>query len=119
MQTAPPELNLIKPRKLRLQPVKTDAGSSEAMGQTNQSGPWPCAGTTVVDPQELSSPERLVEESKAGSAEAFGLLVEHFEHRIFNFLCQMTGNTHDAEDLAQETFLKAYRSIHRFDSGQS
>jgi RNA polymerase sigma-70 factor (ECF subfamily) len=69
----------------------------------------------VVDAPELS-PERLVEQCQAGSLEAFESLVEHYEKRIFNFLCQMTNNPHDAEDLAQETFLKAYQSIHRFNS---
>jgi len=81
------------------------------------SQPAECSSTTapVVEAPELS-PERLVEQCQAGSLEAFERLVEHYEKRIFNFLCQMTNNPHDAEDLAQETFLKAYQGIHRFDS---
>jgi len=81
------------------------------------SQPAECSSTTapVVDAPKLS-PERLAKQCQAGSPEAFERLVEHYEKRIFNFLCQMTNNPHDAEDLAQETFLKAYHGIHRFDS---
>jgi RNA polymerase sigma-70 factor (ECF subfamily) len=71
-----------------------------------------------VDQEELS-PERLVEQCKAGSRAAFASLVEHYEKRVFNFLCQMAGNTHDAEDLTQETFLKVYQNIHRFNCAQA
>ena len=74
-------------------------------------------GSTLVEPRELR-PEALVEQCKAGSLEAFALLVEHYQMRLFNYLCRLTGNSHDAEDLTQETFLKAYRSLHRFNSGQ-
>jgi|ERR1051326_3298178 RNA polymerase sigma-70 factor (ECF subfamily) len=72
---------------------------------------------TVVEAQEQElSVERLVAECKGGSNQAFDSLVERYEKRIFNFLWQMTGNSHDAEDLAQETFLKVYRNLHRFNS---
>jgi RNA polymerase sigma-70 factor (ECF subfamily) len=76
------------------------------------------ARVTVVD-QEQVSPERLVEECKAGSRQAFASLVEHYEKRVFNFLCQLAGNPHDAEDLTQETFLKVYQNIHRFNCAQA
>ena len=70
---------------------------------------------TLLGAEELTL-EQLVDRSKAGSREAFESLVERFEQRIFNFLCQLTGNAHDAEDLAQETFIKAYHNLHRFSS---
>lgn len=41
--------------------------------------------------------------------------MERYQDRLFSFLLQLTGNHHDAEDLAQEAFLKAYVGIHRFD----
>lgn len=67
----------------------------------------------AVDLSELS-PEQLAARCQAGCRESFELLVEKFEQRIFNFLCQMTGNRHDAEDLTQDTFVKVYRNIHRY-----
>jgi len=73
--------------------------------------------TPVVDQTEPNV-ERLVEQVKAGSREAFESLLGHYEKRVFNFLWQRVRNTHDAEDLTQETFLKVYQSIHRFNSNQ-
>ena len=69
--------------------------------------------------QKGLSPEQLAEQCQAGCREAFALLLEQYEKRIFNYLYQMTRNCHDAEDLTQETFLKAYRGIHRFDATNS
>ena len=88
---------------------------SEALVSPQECAEWSPAPLTAVEPPE-PSPERLVQQAKTGCREAFGLLVEHYEKRIFNYLSQLTGNSHDAEDLTQETFLKVYRSIHRFDS---
>jgi RNA polymerase sigma-70 factor (ECF subfamily) len=60
------------------------------------------------------SAEQLAAQSQAGCREAFAALVELYQDRLFSFLLQLTGNHHDAEDLAQEAFLKAYLGIHRF-----
>lgn len=69
---------------------------------------------TAVD-QRQPSPEQLAEQCKAGCPDAFELLVGQFEKRIFNFLRQFVGNAHDAEDITQETFLKAYQGMHRYE----
>ncbi|MBI4658020.1 MAG: RNA polymerase sigma factor [Verrucomicrobia bacterium] len=69
---------------------------------------------TLVDQNE-PSPEQLAERCKAGCSSSFECLVDQFEGRIFNFLYQLTRNRQDAEDLAQETFVKAYRNIHRYE----
>jgi RNA polymerase sigma-70 factor (ECF subfamily) len=79
-------------------------------------------GTTQAsEPSDLAplSPEQLAERSKAGCQDSFESLVEHFAERIFNFLLQMTRSRHDAEDLTQETFLKAYQNIHRYNPAYS
>ena len=57
----------------------------------------------------------LVTRCRDGDEEAFARLVEVCSARLFNFLLRFAGNVHDAEDLAQETFLKAYRNFARFD----
>ena len=64
--------------------------------------------------QEESSPEQLAEQCRAGCRSSFERLVEQYEGRIFSFLLRLTRNRHDAEDLTQETFVKAYRNIHRY-----
>jgi RNA polymerase sigma-70 factor, ECF subfamily len=66
-----------------------------------------------------ASLEVLVEHARQGSTEAFGELVRLHEERLFNFLRQITGNDHDAQDLAQDTFVKAFRSIARFQGSGS
>ena len=60
------------------------------------------------------SSEQLAEKTQNGCRESFEALVERHGQRIFNFLWQLTRNRHDAEDLTQETFLKAFRNIHRY-----
>ena len=67
-----------------------------------------------VDSKELS-PEELAAKCQAGCRDSFELLVERFETRIFHFLCRFVGNPHDAEDLTQDTFLSAFKSIHRYE----
>jgi len=66
-----------------------------------------------------AAPEALIDQSRRGSREAFGELIRQFEGRVFNYLAQFTGNAHDAQDLTQDTFVKAWRGIGRFQSSGS
>jgi RNA polymerase sigma-70 factor, ECF subfamily len=50
-----------------------------------------------------------------GDARAFEELVHAYHRRVFNFLQQMTRQREDAEDLTQQTFVKAFQNIHRVD----
>jgi RNA polymerase sigma-70 factor (ECF subfamily) len=111
-----PNINRINPPMLSLQTPSSESPGAEPFVMLDEAAEG-CAPATLVDPQELS-PEALVEACKSGSKDAFELLVAHYEKRIFNFLWQMTGNAHDAEDLAQETFVKVYHNLHRFNSTQ-
>jgi RNA polymerase sigma-70 factor (ECF subfamily) len=61
-------------------------------------------------------PEELARRCQAGCVESFEQLVRRFESQVFNFLRQFTRNPQDAEDLTQETFVKAYRGLHRYSS---
>jgi len=56
--------------------------------------------------------------SRKGDREAFAALVERHTERVYSLLARWVGNRQDAEDLAQETFVRAYQSIHRFDPRQ-
>ncbi len=60
------------------------------------------------------SAEELARQCQRGCRESFDRLVLRFEQRVLRFLDAMVNNRQDAEDLAQDTFLKAYKSIHRF-----
>jgi RNA polymerase sigma-70 factor, ECF subfamily len=55
------------------------------------------------------------EEARKGDQRAFGALVERHSRSVFRLAFRMTQNEQDAEDLVQETFLKAYKQLHRFD----
>ena len=46
---------------------------------------------------------------------AWQILVERHSHRVLNIAFQFTGRREEAEDLAQEIFLRVFRSLHRFD----
>ncbi len=87
-------------------------------GVGSRAAPGPRQASESLDLAPLS-PEQLAEKSKTGCRDSFESLVEHFERRIFNFLLQMTRSHHDAEDLTQETFLKAYENLHRYNPAYS
>lgn len=57
---------------------------------------------------------RLIRRVQAGETEAFEDLVRAHEKTVYNLALRMTGNAQDAEDMAQEAFLKAYRSLADF-----
>lgn len=56
----------------------------------------------------------LVAEAKAGSYEAFEDLVNRYEKKIYRLGLNLTGNPEDAEDILQETFLKAFEHLSDF-----
>src|SRR5256885_11584489 len=56
-----------------------------------------------------------VSRARTGDADAFRLLVERHSRAIFRVAWRMTGNEHDADDVVQETFLRAYRQIDNFE----
>jgi RNA polymerase sigma-70 factor (ECF subfamily) len=54
--------------------------------------------------------------ARQGDSEAFRALVERHSPRVFRLAFRMTGNEQDAEDVVQESFLRAYRQLGRFES---
>ena len=57
---------------------------------------------------------RLVERVRAGDKQAYGLLVEKYRRKLMRLLSRMVRNPDDIEDIAQETFIKAYRALPQF-----
>src|SRR4029077_17774891 len=70
---------------------------------------------TEASPAEADVSELdLVKQCQAGNADAFDQLVTSYRLRVFGMIYNMVHNEQDAWDLAQESFLKAWKSIGRF-----
>jgi RNA polymerase sigma-70 factor, ECF subfamily len=67
--------------------------------------------STIAPPFDEAA---LVARAKAGDPDAFAELVNHYERRVFRMAKQITQNDEDAEDVLQETFLKAYSHLDDF-----
>ena len=64
---------------------------------------------------ELSDSE-LVERVRGGDDDAFRLIVERHSRALFRAAYRITGNSADADDVVQETFMRAYRQLANFES---
>lgn len=72
-------------------------------------------GMSETSPQTVEQTESaLVTAAKAGDYDAFEQLVNRYEHKIYRLGLNITGNPEDAEDVLQETFLKAFENLGRF-----
>ena len=84
----------------------------------NQDGARPKKETEAIAAQDDVPELDLVRQAQAGDTEAFDRLVSRSRTRIFGMIYNMVHNEQDAWDLAQDSFLKAWKSIARF-RGQS
>src|SRR5690606_29133930 len=76
------------------------------------------ASTSAPDADLLAGPAGAAAANPpaaAGDATSFEQLVQLHSSRVFSFVYQMTRHRQDAEDLVQQTFIKAYNNLHRFD----
>ena len=114
-----------------LAPVQSTANLARAAGRRVQSTPG-MAATRAMDGANRGSSSRdeasqveerartralemdLIREAQAGSRAAFDVLVRQYEHQVLRLALHLTGSEHDAEDIYQEAFLKAYRYIGNF-----
>jgi RNA polymerase sigma-70 factor (ECF subfamily) len=83
--------------------------------------------TSVLDTAPQSGPvvshlpdeRKLVKRAKAGDMGAYDELVRLYQERIYATIYHMTSNHEDANDLAQETFIKAYQALKSFKGDSS
>src|SRR5215813_8438704 len=57
----------------------------------------------------------VVAQVLAGNRDAFRILVERHTRSIYPVIYRMTGNSQDTEEIVQEAFLRAYKSLERFE----
>src|SRR3954463_11792788 len=63
--------------------------------------------------------EAFVAKARSGDSDAYRVLVERHSRALFRLAFRMTGNESDAEDVVQESFLRAYRQLGKFDERAS
>jgi RNA polymerase sigma-70 factor, ECF subfamily len=68
----------------------------------------------LSNPLEADPDWKIVQKVQTGQVKYFEELIKKHEKPVFNFLFRFLGNYHDAEEIAQEVFLAAYRSISQF-----
>ena len=61
---------------------------------------------------------RLVQLSRTGDRTAFGELVDLYKDKIHRLAYRMLDNSHDSEDVVQETFMRVYLNLNRYDENQ-
>ncbi|GAX88412.1 RNA polymerase sigma factor SigW [Effusibacillus lacus] len=59
---------------------------------------------------------KIVTRAQKGDRIAFAELVELYKDKLYNLSYRMLGNPHDAEEMTQEAFLKAYANLKKYDS---
>lgn len=72
----------------------------------------------IVGRDEAAAVAAAVGGDRAASAAAFGELVERYQEVAFRAAWLITRDAQDAEDVAQEAFVKAYRQLHTFRQGE-
>src|SRR5215469_13049191 len=76
-------------------------------------------GPAVGKREMLMDDPALVEALRAGDPQAPRLLIERYQGVVFGLCYRMMGHRQDAEDVAQEAFLRAFRAIAGFDAARS
>jgi RNA polymerase sigma factor (sigma-70 family) len=85
------------------------------------------AASKILEKTLVASPERqqeadsdvvIVKQVQSGDVAAFDRLILKYRERVYGVIYNMTSNREDAADLTQDSFIKAFQSIHRF-QGQS
>jgi RNA polymerase sigma-70 factor (ECF subfamily) len=74
--------------------------------------------SAMSSPIEVDDEAAIVAQARTGDAKSFNELLQRYERKIFRLALHITQNREDAEDVLQETFLKAYQHLDQF-QGQS
>lgn len=73
------------------------------------------ATPTTAAPTAMDEDALLMLEVRSGNTEAFAVLVERYKDSIHNLAVKMLGDTQDAEDIAQQVFIRVWQSAERYE----
>ena len=79
---------------------------------------WMARLTAADCPDEIAEIASLVQRTLGGDAAAFEQIIVRYERRVFNLAMKLLGCTDDAQDAAQEVFLRVFKYIHRFNTNK-
>jgi len=104
-----------------ISPVATPARFAWTTARGVQSSPGMAATSTIRESKSAEerirdrAPEmELIRQAQGGSRAAFDALVRQYDQQVLRLALHLTGSEHDAEDIYQEAFLKAYRYLGNF-----
>lgn len=67
----------------------------------------------------ITTEQEIIELIRTGNSDAFKLIVESYQKPVYNLCFRMLGDPYEAEDAAQETFIRALKNIKRYDTKRS
>jgi RNA polymerase sigma-70 factor (ECF subfamily) len=89
------------------------------MTLARQDKPATPASAGKGSPAEGAEEAQWVEQARSGNLAAYDNLIRRYQERIYGTVYHMTSNHEDANDLTQETFIKAFQAIQTFKGGSS
>ena len=92
---------------------RSTSGRNAGAGQGSRSE-FPSWGHMVGQSLGRVDDTALIREAKHGNAGAFEELVRHYDQAVLRLALHLTGSEHDAQDIYQEAFLKAYKNVGSF-----
>ncbi len=95
--------------------IMTEPASRKASKPLPEPAPVPPATSDPVQVEEMD----LLTRARRGELAAYDALVRRYQERIYATVYHMTANHEDANDLAQETFIKAFQALRSFRGGSS
>jgi RNA polymerase sigma-70 factor (ECF subfamily) len=77
------------------------------------------AGASKIVMSGSIDDQTLIDACRAGKTEAFGILVRRYQDRLYPTVLRLTGCAEEAQDLLQETFLRAFEKLSKFQGDSS
>ncbi len=102
-------------------PFMTPGPSTEVVVSQPPANSGVISRTVIANPAQLQAnreEEAIVGRVLAGDTEAFAELIERYKVAVFNLCARMLGNPTEAEDAAQEVFVRAYTQLHSYQPGR-